>query len=91
MKFLNNPKLVEYTPLVAVPLLESANISQLWQMWSEWTAAGQSILGWCLVNAALFLWWNYYRVNRLKWAYRATTVSILFNMLVIASAIYFRL
>lgn len=91
MDFFDNPKLVEYTPLLAVPLLEAANVSQLWQMWTEWTAAGQSILGWCLVHAALLLWWNFYRVNKLKWAYRATGVSILFNMLVIASAIYFRL
>src|SRR6185436_14864017 len=56
----NNEKLVANTPFVTTLLLEGANIQQLFQMWTKWTAAGQSLTGWMSVGLALALWTNYY-------------------------------
>lgn len=48
-KWLSDPKVVAKTPLVTTLLLENANVQQLWRMWHEHTAAGQSLWGWLLV------------------------------------------
>lgn len=88
-----NPKVVDKTPLVAVGLLEAANIQQLYQMWVvSHTAAGQSLTGWMTVNVALWLWTNFYLVfNREnKYAIAGTALGILMNSLVILTIVYFR-
>lgn len=92
VKWYRQPKLVEKTPLVAVGLLEAANVQQLYQMWTEWTAAGQSLTGWISVNLALILWLNFYLTfNReQKFAVYGTAFGILMNASVIASVIFFR-
>lgn len=86
------PKLVDKTPIITTLLLEGANLQQLWRMWTEGTAAGQSITAWMSVNAALILWLNFYLVfNRdNKWAIRGTAFGILLNSLVILTVAYFR-
>ncbi len=95
MKFWNNNKFVNFTPVLTPFLLEGANISQLWRMWTEGTAEGQSIQGWILVNIALFLWLNFYRVCMPKSVGRttamiSTAVGIVFNFAVILTVLYFR-
>ena len=84
--------LVDKTPFVAVLLLEFANIQQLIRMWTEWTAAGQSLWGWVCVNIALWLWLNFYltfnREN--KFAVYGTAFGIFMNSMVIATVLLFR-
>lgn len=88
----SRPSWVEKTPLVTTGLLEAANVQQLWRMWSEQTAAGQSIWAWMSVNAALWLWLNFYLVfNRdNKFAVWGTRVGIGLNSAVILTVAYFR-
>ena len=92
MKFWNNPAVVAKTPIVTTLLLETANMGQLIRMWTEWTADGQSLAAWICVNAALFLWLNFYRVctPEQKWAIWATAFGVAMNSLVIASVVVFR-
>lgn len=86
------PALVDKTPLLAVMLLEVANIQQLIHMWTTWTSAGQSVGGWVCVHVALWLWLNFYltfnREN--KWAIWGTIVGIILNGAVILSVLFFR-
>lgn len=92
MKPWNNPAVVSKTPLVAVGLLELANVSQLVRMWTEWTAAGQSLWGWLAVNMALWLWLNFYRVitPNEKPAIYGTALGVVMNSAVIFSVLFFR-
>jgi hypothetical protein len=87
-----NPKLVGFTPIITTGLLEGANVSQIYRMWSTHTAAGQSLWAWLLVNLALMLWLNFYLVfNReQKFAIWGTVVGIGLNWIVIFSVIIFR-
>jgi len=87
-----NPKVVDKTPIVTVFLLEGANIQQMWRMWTERSAEGQSITGWLSVNIALWLWLNFYLVfNREnKFAIWGTAVGIVLNALVVLTVVYFR-
>ena len=89
---MSNPQLVSKTPLLAVALLEIANVNQLLRMWSEGTAAGQSLLGWVTVHLALWLWWNFYRVltPNESFAYWGTALGIVMNGMVILTVLYFR-
>lgn len=90
--FYRNPALVDKTPVLSVFLLEMANVQQLARMWSEQTAAGQSLWGWVCVNVALLLWLNFYltfnRQNR--FAIWGTALGVLMNASVILSVVYFR-
>lgn len=92
MKPWSNPAWVAKTPLLTVLLLEGANIGQIYRMWSEFTADGQSLLSWVLVNLALICWGNWYRVltPSQKWARRCNAIGICLNSLVCLSVIYFR-
>lgn len=87
-----SPHIVDKTPIVSVLLLEVANIGQLWRMWTEHSAAGQSLFSWVSVHVALWLWLNFYSVfnpsNR--WAIRGTQLGLLLNGAVILSVIYWR-
>lgn len=66
-------------------------MSQLWQMWSTGTAAGQSIMGWISVNLALILWLNFYHTFTpdQKFAIWGTRLGLLLNGSVIASVWWF--
>jgi hypothetical protein len=92
MKFWNNPALVGKTPLLTTLLLEYANAGQLYRMWTERTAAGQSLWSWISVWLALVCWTNFYRVicPAEKFALRCTVFGVFMNSLVILSVIYFR-
>lgn len=87
-----NPKVVDKTPLLSTFLLELANISQLHRMWTEHTAAGQSMWGWMSVQLALWLWLNFYHVFNAdnKFAIWGTRVGICLNSAVILSVVFFR-
>lgn len=88
----SDPRWVTKTPIVTTLLLEGANVGQLWRIWTEGTAEGQSLVGWCLVWVALVLWWNFYRVVTpdQRTALWATAFGVLMNSLVIASVVYWR-
>jgi len=87
-----NPKYVSMTPLVTTGLLEFANVGQLWRMWTEWTAAGQSVWSWFSVNVALWLWLNFYLVFNAdnKFAIWGTRLGIALNTGVILTVLFFR-
>jgi multidrug transporter EmrE-like cation transporter len=91
-RWLSNPRYVSWTPVITTGLLESANVAQLVEMWTERTAAGQNLWGWLMVTGALCCWYNYYRVitpTELKAQY-ATLVGIGFNLSVVGSVLYFK-
>lgn len=92
MKPWSNPRVVNKTPIVTFVLLESANVQQLWRMWAQQTAAGQSLGGWIAVNIALLLWCNFYRVccPEQKTAFWVTVVGVVMNAAVIATVVKFR-
>ena len=92
MNPLRNPKLMKHIPFVTTGLLESANVAQMYRMWTEWTAEGQSVWGWIFVNLALILWYNWYALfaPEQKSARIATGIGIFMNSCVILSVIYFR-
>jgi uncharacterized protein with PQ loop repeat len=80
----------EYYPVAAQVLLEWANVSQLVRMWREHTAAGQSLVGWLSVFAALLLFLAFYRHKRLTTVVYTTAFGLLMNTLVILTVLYFR-
>lgn len=61
-------------------------------MWTEETAAGQSLWSWMAVGVALVLWCNFYRVccPNEKFALRCTLVGCLMNVAVCLTVVYFR-
>lgn len=86
------PNVVDKTPIVSVALLEAANCQQLFRMWTEHTAAGQSLTAWVSVNIACWLWLNFYltfnREN--KFAIWGTALGLVLNGFVILSVLYFQ-
>jgi hypothetical protein len=92
VKWFSDPSIVSKTPLVTTALLEGANVQQLWRMWHEQTAAGQSMTAWMSVGTALLLWCNYYRVilPKEKFALYCTMFGVFMNALVILTVCYFR-
>lgn len=92
--FVSDPTWVLRTPILSVILLEAANAQQLVQMWVlDHSAKGQSLTAWLSVQAALWLWLNFYRVITPDafWAIRGTRLGIALNMAVVLSVIYWRL
>lgn len=89
---ISDPKWVARTPILTTVLLEGANVGQLHRMWSEQTAAGQSLVAWGMVFVALVLWANFFRVctPTQKWAYRCQCFGIFMNLLVCGTVLYFR-
>jgi uncharacterized protein with PQ loop repeat len=87
-----NQRLVSLTPILTTLMLEGANLGQLWRMWTHRTAAGQELMSWVMVNIALWLWLNWYRVKtpNERFAILATRLGICLNTLVILSVAYFR-
>lgn len=94
MAFHSDPVWVARTPILTTILLEAANVQQMWQMWVvDHSARGQSLLGWLSVQAALWLWLNFYRVMTpgAVWAFRCQALGIGLNMAVVLSVIYWRM
>lgn len=94
MRAIDNPILVLRTPIISVALLEAANLQQLVQMWVvDHSAKGQSLTAWLSVQAALWLWLNFYRVLTPEafWAIWGTRVGITLNMCVVLSVLYWRM
>jgi hypothetical protein len=90
---LTDRKWVLRTPIITTFLLEIANVQQLWQMWViDHSADGQSLTGWLSVQAALWLWLNFYRVitPEARFAIWGTRVGIALNMTVCLSVLYWR-
>lgn len=79
-------------PVITLFLLEFANISQLYTMWTTRTSAGQNPIGWISVNAALVLWllWYLEFTPEKKLAIYATAVGICINAVVIVTTFYFQ-
>lgn len=92
MRFWNNPSIVAKTPLLTTFLLEAANVSQLYRMWTEQSALGQSLWGWINVWFALVLWLNFYRVVTpdQRFAFWATAFGVCMNTMVCLTVIHFR-
>lgn len=92
MTWYRDPTWVARFPLAASLLLELANFQQLWRMWSEGSALGQSIGAWISVQAALWLYLHFYRVLTpdQRWAILAVRISIGINWLVIGTVCWFR-
>jgi uncharacterized membrane protein YbaN (DUF454 family) len=92
-KLLDNPRFVSFTPIFAAIIFETASIGQLYQMWSEQSAKGQSLLSWSIITLALLLWLNFYRVKTPdeKIAIWQTVFAIFTNFLVIGTVLYFKI
>lgn len=92
VKILNYSKFVDMCPLFATLLIEGANIGQLHRMWSYHTAAGQSLIAWCCVFIALFLWCLFYKKHNIhqKLAIWSTYIGMGMNASVIATIIRWR-
>lgn len=88
----SNKNVMRHTPIVTTLLLEGANVGQLIRMWTEHTAAGQSLWAWFSVGVALALWLCWYRlfVPEQKIAIYSCLSGILMNQAVIWTVIYFR-
>jgi hypothetical protein len=88
----NDPAIVCWSPIVTTCLLEGANVGQMVRIWTQHTAAGQSLMSWCAVQLALWLWANWYRiVTPEQWVARFTIkVGIALNFGVILSVLYWR-
>ena len=91
-RFWNDPAIVAYSPIATTCLLEGANISQMVRMWTQRTAAGQSLLAWVCVGSALLLWANWYRIvtPEQRIARFTIKIGIALNFGVILSVAYFR-
>lgn len=90
MNFLR--RYADKAPIVATVLLEYANAGQLFRMWTEYTAAGQSLWSWLAVNAALWCYQLFYRVHNPghKWVIRCNAFGIALNSCVCLTVAYFR-
>jgi hypothetical protein len=62
MKWVSNPKVVRYTPIVTQVAFNVGTLMHIIRMWTEGSSTGQSFWGWWLANFALLLWCNWYRV-----------------------------
>lgn len=91
--FWNDHAVVSKLPIASALLFEYANVGQLYRMWTEHTAAGQSLFAWWAVGLGLLLYANFYRVVTPleRWAIRVTLLSFGMNCLVSGSVLYFRL
>lgn len=88
-----DPKLVQtWAPVIATVLLEYANVGQIIRMWSEHTAAGQSLWSWAAVFAALATYGVFFRVclPEQTWARRMNAIGLVMNAVVCGTVIYFR-
>jgi hypothetical protein len=88
-------KLIPWTPMVTTVLLEYANAGQLWRMWYVSSALGQNVWSWLAVHAALWLWFNFYRVTMPQGKARTlallgTGVGIALNGAVVLTVAWFR-
>lgn len=81
---------IDYLPVASTVLLEWANVSQLIRMWTEHTAAGQSVLAWISVCLALVLFLIYYRAKGLTVPFWTTVFGVGMNSAVWMTVIYFR-
>jgi uncharacterized protein with PQ loop repeat len=81
---------VENIPIICTILLEWANVGQLHRMWTEHTAAGQSVPAWISVFAALSLFAFYYHKKGLRVPFYTTLFGVVMNLLVNLTVIYFR-
>lgn len=95
MKYLTEAKYVsKWAPVVSILFIDVANIGHIWRMFSEQSAAGQSLVSWACVWIALVSWFNFYlRVTpgeEGKVARYSTILGIGVVTLVISSILYFR-
>lgn len=95
MKYLTEAKYVsKWAPVVSIIFIDVANFGHIWRMFSEQSAAGQSLISWSCVLIALISWFNfYYRVtpgDDGKVARYSTLFGISVVASVIASIVWFR-
>lgn len=92
MRFLSDKEIWKHSPIVTSLLLEGATVGQMFRMWTERTAAGQSLSSWVSVGVALLIWFNWYRIftPEQKIARYTVALSLIFNVCVISTVVYFR-
>ncbi len=93
MNFLNDPKIISKTPILSIGLMQISNLFQMYKIWSEKSADGQSLVGWILVEIALFIWLHFYYICCPKetTAIFSNYLAIIINFLVILSIIKFQI
>ena len=91
----NDARWVARTPVISVMLLESANVGQLWRMWTVGSSLGQNLWSWVAVQGALWLWLNFYRVlvpkEERRFAFWGTALGIALNGAVCLTVWHFRM
>lgn len=92
MKLLSNPKLVAHTPIISTLLVGVGDISHLHRIWSEGSAAGQSLAAWVCVSVALTVRYNFYRVCApAYWLARlCLAINFVLTVALVASVVWFR-
>jgi uncharacterized membrane protein YbaN (DUF454 family) len=92
IEFFSNKQIWKNSPFFTTFLLETANVGQIMRMWTERTAAGQSLTSWICVGTALACWANWYRLftPEQKIARNTCLFGMLVNATVISTVIYFR-
>lgn len=91
-RFWSDPSFVKHSPIFSGVVFEYANISQIIRMWTEHTAAGQSLTAWIAVFFGLALYSNFYRVFLPEQVIARVIngMGLLANLAVIVSVIWFR-
>lgn len=84
--------MVKHFPVLATALIEVANVGQIVQMYREQSSAGQSAVSYVVVILALCLWERFFAIQTPDQKSAAWTirVSIVVNVFVVGSVIYFR-
>lgn len=93
MRKLTDPLFVgKWFPIGGAAFFLWGYLGQIWHMWSQHTAAGQSLVGWLELWLALWAYWHFYRTCCPKETIAIWSVfaEIVVNWFVILSVIRFQ-
>jgi len=81
-------------PILTFFLTEIGTIGHLWRMWSYQTAEGQSLIAWCCLHAAMWLWLVYFFEYVSKedrgWAVASVIVALHLSVIAIVEITWLR-
>lgn len=85
-------KIIKRFPLFATILIELNSVQQIIVMIRNHSSKDQSITGWLLIIAALFMWFIFYKIfnKEHKITIYSTIASIIINIIVVLIILYYR-
>lgn len=92
MSWFSNPKVVSKFPIASGLFFQASSIGHIYRIWTEHTAAGHNLWSWVCGCLGLVLFIRFYRVccPSERFALLSTIGSIVINLLVILSIIWWR-